>query len=152
MRLVRPTFLVRLDTIIGPVVYQKYLTVIYFYHFYRYVQTFCLINEICRRNTLRPTLSTTFLPTPNVLCGPLLVYYFNIEYFAQMNARFWSYLWFQLLKARKLKINEKCLRKVIGHKSHSNFRPKSLKEVCLKATWTSKIVEWWQRANKIRFT
>ena len=107
MRPVRSTFLVRLDTIFGPVVYQKYLTVVSLYHFYRYVQIFCLIYEICRQNTLRPTLWTTLLPTPKVICGPLLVYYFNIEYFTQMNTILLILFVFSVVKSRKIEKRQK---------------------------------------------
>ena len=153
---VRPTFVVRLDTAIGPVVHWKYLTVTSLYHIYRYVQNFCLIYEINRQNTLRPTVWTTLLPTPLMICGPILVYYFNIPYFAQMNAILLKLFVFSVVKSRKAKKKVKIpIRRSLVHcprdVRHSNYRSESLKEMCLKTTRVSKIVKWLKWAKKFDF-
>ena len=110
---VRPTFVARLDTAIGPVVHWKYLTVTSFNHFYQYVQNFHLIYEIYCQNTLRPTFRTTLLPTPTVICGHILVYYFNIKYSSQMNAILLKLSLFSVVKSRKVEKRWKFLSE--GH-------------------------------------
>ena len=111
---VRPTFVARLDTAIGPVVHWKYLTVTSFNHFYRYVQNFHQIYEIYCQNTLRPTFRTTLLSTPTVICGHILVYYFNIKYSSQMNVILLKLSQFPVVKSRKVEKRWKSCQKVIG--------------------------------------
>ena len=76
------------------------------HHFYSYVQTFCLIYEICLQNTLQPTLWDILLPTPKLICGPLLFYYSGIRFirvrfnrlFGLSGQNFWSLQFFYLLQ------------------------------------------------------
>ena len=98
---VRPTLLARLDTMIGPVVYWKEFRFISLYYFNRFLQKNCLIYEIYRENTLRPTFWATMLPTPLMICGPIFVYYFNKVYFTQINAIFSNLFVFSVAESRK---------------------------------------------------
>ena len=126
---VRPTFLARLDTMIGPVQYWKELSFIPLYHFYRFDKIKSLIYRLYREITLRPTFGPLYCP-PLWWYAALCSYPISRMHISSKLMDFtWNYLCNQLLKVGKLKKGENSDQKVIGPLSQGRVRFKLLVQI-----------------------
>ena len=86
----------------GPVLNWKELSFTFLYHINHFLQKKCLIYELYRQNTLRPTFWTTLLPTLMAICGPMFVYYLTNVYFTQIGGIFLKLFVLSVAKNRKI--------------------------------------------------